>query len=247
MKRIGLLSLALASALTVACNGNGNARDNAATTDTNPTVGTSGVADRNNGSSADRDFISHQLADGQAEIELGKMAQQKAASPDVKRFGAMMVADHTKAGAQLKKIAADYNVQPDPSSNDDKHKDLMDKLSKLSGRDFDRAYMDAMVDDHQDAVGDLRKHVDSDKSKGTAGNGKDKTPVDTNIKPANADDHVEYSINNWSAMTLPVIEHHLSEAKTIQSKLQGNDRSAAAHHAAPDVPDSRKGLNKAKF
>lgn len=245
MKRIGLLSLALATAVTMACNSSART-DNTVANDRNATVGTSGVADRNNGSSADRDFIQHMMADGDAEVQLGKMAEQRASSPAVKRFAAMMVADHTKAGASLKKIAAEYNVQPDPSKQDD-HKSTMDKLSKLRGADFDREYMNAMVDDHQDAIGDLKKHVDVDNSaKGTAGTN-NHSAVDQNVKPEKADDHVEYSINQWSAMTLPTVEHHLDEAKQIQDKLQNNKRVSAADHTAPHVKDSRKGLNKAKY
>ena len=216
MKRMGLLSLALATAVTVACNGNART-DNTAANDRDATVGTSGVAERNNGSAADRGFIQEMMAGGDAEVQLGKMAEQRASSPEVKRFAAMMVADHTKAGEELKKIAAEYSIQPDPSKVDD-HKSTIDKLSKLSGADFDRAYMSAMVDDHQDTIDSLKKHVDidhrGDQPKGTSG-----TTIDANAKPEKADNHVEYSANNWAAMTLPKVEHHLDQAKQIQDKL----------------------------
>lgn len=246
MKRIGLLSLALATAVTVACNGNARSDNNAGSNDRDATVGTSGVAERNNGSSADRDFVQKMMMDGTAEIQLGKLAQQHAASADVKAFGAMMVKDHTKAGDELKKIAMEYDIQP-AAKLDDKHQDLVDKLSKLNGRDFDREYMSAMVDDHQDAVGDLKKHVDTDNNtKGTTGHDTH-SAVDQNVKPAKADDHVEYSVNQWSAMSLPTIEHHLDRAKQIQDQLQNNSRSTAANHAAPHVKDTHKGLNKAKY
>jgi putative membrane protein len=235
MKRIGLLSLAVATAVTMACNGNART-DNTAN---DATVGTSGVAERNNGSAADRDFVQKMMADGNAEVQLGKMAQQRAASADVKAFGAMMVRDHTKAGEELKKIAAEYDIQA-PAKIDDKHQDLMDKLSKLNGRDFDREYINAMVDDHQDAIGDLKKHVDVDNStRGTTG-AKEHSAVDQNVKPEKASDHVEYSINQWSAMTLPTVEHHLDNAKQIQDKLQNNKRTAAARHTAPHIAAAHK-------
>src|SRR3954468_8308036 len=133
MKRFGVLSIALAAAVTGACNGNGRS-DNVARSDADQrAIGTSGVGERNRRSSADRDFIQDMMNDGQAEVQLGKMASERAASADVKRFGQMMVKDHTKAGDELKQIATPYNIQPDPAKKDDKHHDLMDKLSKLRG------------------------------------------------------------------------------------------------------------------
>jgi len=255
MKRMGLLSLVLATAVTVACNGNTARNDNAAANDRDATVGTSGVADRNNVSAGDQHFIADMMADNQAEVDMGKLAEQRASSPDVKRYARMMVADHTKAGEQLKKIAAKYDIHPDTAKENDKHKDALDKLAKLNGADFDRQYMSAMVDSHKDAVSDLESHVDvktsdnastTDKVKGTFGSGKAEAERNGNIKPEKADDHVDYSINQWSATTLPTVRHHLDEAQQIQDKLQNNKRTATATRHAPHVTDTRKGVHKAK-
>src|SRR5215217_7508125 len=180
MKRFGVLSLALATAVTVACNSNART-DTRADNDVarTETVGTAGEVDRGKVENGDRNFIQDQLADGDAEVQLGKMAAERGASADVKRFGQMMVQDHTKAGAELKQIASQFNVQVDPSKDADKHKDTMDKLSKLRGADFDREYMNAMVDNHQDAVNDLQSRVDYNGTtseritKGTTGSDKD--------------------------------------------------------------------------
>jgi putative membrane protein len=254
MKRIGLLSLALATAVTVACNGNART-DSTAANDRDATVGTSGIAEHHNGSSGDRNFIADMMAAGDAEVQMGKLAEQRASSPDVKRFAAMMVADHTKAGAALKKVAAENNVHPDADKHD-KYKDEIDKLSKLRGADFDREYMSAMVDSHKDAVNDLEARVDvkrtdtgstADKVKGTFGTGKADAERSGNIKPEQANDHVEYSVNQWAAMTLPTVRHHLDQAQLLQDKLQNNQRVSTAEHAAPHVNDTRKGLNKAKY
>lgn len=248
MKRFGLLSLALATAVTVACNGNART-DTAATHDT--TVGTSGTTEHRI-SASDQNWIQDMLADGNAEIELGKLASERASSPDVKRFAQMMVADHTKAGDQLKQIAATYAVQPDTAKFNDKHRDLMDKLSKLRGADFDREYIDAMVDDHQDAVGDLEKKVDvvppgngvGDKVKGTFGSGKADAERNGAVKPEKADDHFEASVNSWAAETLPVVRHHLDEAKQIQDSLKNNRRNTTARNIAPKAHDTHKGKSR---
>ena len=102
MKRMGVLAMACAAALTVACNSNART-DNRTDTEV---VGTAGEAERNAVQDSDKDFVNQQLSGGMAEVELGRMASQRAVHPDVKRFGQMMVEDHTKAGNELKEIAA---------------------------------------------------------------------------------------------------------------------------------------------
>jgi uncharacterized protein (DUF305 family) len=83
-----------AVALTAACNNNRTANREAGTT------GTAGAGVSN----SDKNFVSDQLSDGMAEIELAKVAKDHAASSDVKQFAQMMIDDHTKAGDQRKPI-----------------------------------------------------------------------------------------------------------------------------------------------
>jgi putative membrane protein len=234
MKRSGLLSIALATALTVACNSSGRS-ENRAASGTN-TIGTESNAERNSGVSAgDKRFIQDMLADGDAEIAAGKYAVEHARSRQVKRFAEMMVADHTKAADQLKQIAATYAIEPDPDKANVKQ-DLMDRLSKQKGADFDREYMKAMIDKHQDAVDDLEKHVDvatsgttiTDKVKGTFGAGKDAAERNGQVTPEKADNHVEASANSWAADTLPVVRKHLDEAKQIEDGLQHSRRNTTS-------------------
>src|SRR5438094_41987 len=97
--------------------------------------------------SADTRFIRDAAYGGMAEVELGKLAAEKASSEDVKKFGQRMVDDHGKANDELKTIASKQNVTW-PSKLDATHKMTYDRLSKLSGRAFDRAYMQAMLKDH---------------------------------------------------------------------------------------------------
>ena len=82
-------------------------------------------------------FVNDLTIAGLAEVQLGKLAAERGASPDVKSFGQMMVKDHTQAANELKPIAMQLNVQQ-PTQVDQKHKDLADKLSKLQGSEFDR-------------------------------------------------------------------------------------------------------------
>ena len=86
-----------------------------------------------------------------AEVALGKLAEQKAASDDVKKFGKHMVDDHSKMLDQGGKIAKSKNVQP-PSGPDKKQQASHKKLEGLSGEQFDRAFMEQMVKDHEQAL-----------------------------------------------------------------------------------------------
>jgi len=99
----------------------------------------------------DRQFVK-EAADGSAmEVELGKLAQEKGSSEAVKEFGKRMVQDHTKAGEDLKQAAAKANM-PASLELSRKAKKAQEKLSKLSGPDFDRAYAKLMLSDHKDDV-----------------------------------------------------------------------------------------------
>jgi putative membrane protein len=103
-----------------------------------------------------------------AEIQLGQLAAERAQDPQVKQFAQTMVDDHTKAQEQLKTVASDQNI-PIPSALDGKHQKLHDKLAKLQGAEFDRAYIDAMVDGHKDAEKLLKKRAEQ-KDKASASN-----------------------------------------------------------------------------
>lgn len=93
---------------------------------------------------------------GMSEVELGRLAAEKATDPAVKAFGQQMVDDHTKANADLRAIAAQAGVSL-PDSVGSKQKKTFDKLSALSGAAFDRAYIDDMVADHKEDVAAFEK------------------------------------------------------------------------------------------
>lgn len=218
MKRFGVLLIALATVGTMACNNPPRTENQTATEPNQPAVGTAGVD--NAVSTGDRNFVQDQWADGDAEVQLGKMAAERGANAEVKRFAEMMVQDHTRAGEQLKQIAAQYSIQPD-SKEADEHKAAMDKLSKLRGAEFDREYINQMIDDHQDVVNDLQRRVDYNGTaseritKGTTGSDKN-----TNVRPEQANNPVEAKLNQWASDTLPTAQRHLDEARTIKDKLQ---------------------------
>lgn len=147
-------------------------------------------------SAADSKFVTEAAQGGMAEVELGRLATEKAQSDDVKKFGQRMVDDHTKANDQLKQIAAQKNVTL-PSDVGSKNRAEIDRLSKLSGADFDRAYMRMMVRDHRKDVSEFQKEANSGK--------------DSDIK-------------NFASSTLPTLQDHLKEAQSIAG--QGGAHSA---------------------
>jgi putative membrane protein len=131
---------------------------------------------------------------GMEEVELGKVAVQKAQNDKVKQFGQRMIDDHTKAGEQLKSIAAKDNIAI-PSRLNAKHKAVVDKYSNLSGAEFDRAYMKDMVRDHEKDIADFQKEANGG---------------------SNSD------LKSWAGSTLPTLQEHLRMAKEANSSLNSS-------------------------
>lgn len=99
-------------------------------------------------SSADEKFAKSAAIGGMLEVKLGEVAERNASSQAVKNFGSMMVTDHTKLNDELKSLAAKQGITL-PTELDSAHQAVLDKLSKLSGAAFDKAYITDMVKDHQ--------------------------------------------------------------------------------------------------
>jgi putative membrane protein len=142
-------------------------------------------------SSQDRKFIMEAAMGGMEEVELGRLATQKAASADVKTFGQRMVDDHSKANDQLKSIATQKGVTLPTTLPAGKRQDL-DKMSKLSGAAFDKMYMTHMVKDHKKDVAEFEKEASKAK---------------------------DSSLKNFAQQTLPTLREHLQMAQTIAPKV----------------------------
>jgi putative membrane protein len=100
---------------------------------------------------ADAKFAVEAASGGMAEVELGKLAQSKAKDQKVKDFGAMMVKDHSKANDKMMAIAKSKGITLPITLSKDEQK-LMDDLNSRSGSNFDKAYVQAMIDDHKEDV-----------------------------------------------------------------------------------------------
>src|SRR5204862_811477 len=91
-------------------------------------------------SAKDKSFMKEAAMGGMMEVDMGKMAEQKGKGADVKKIGSTMVADHSKANAELMAIAKKKGV--------DLSKEKA-KMKHLNDANFDKEYIDAMVKDHQ--------------------------------------------------------------------------------------------------
>ena len=110
---------------------------------------------------AEKTFIMEAANGGMTEVDLGKVAAEKGGSEEVKDFGNLMVTDHSKINDQLKSVASEMGVTI-PEKVNATHQAMIDKMSKLSGADFDKAYVPAMVKDHKKDIADFEaaeKHV----------------------------------------------------------------------------------------
>ncbi|HEX5430371.1 MAG TPA: DUF4142 domain-containing protein [Bryobacteraceae bacterium] len=154
-----------------------------------------------NSSNQSQDHAFLQKADqaNQAEIMMGKLAEQKASNSSVKSYAERIVNDHTKNLKQLESLAKDKGVTlPTESSQSDvnsSEKSEYQKLSGMSGSEFDQAFIKDMIQDHQMAISEFEKEM--------------RTTSDSDIR-------------SYINMTLPTLRAHLSEAEQLQRTVQGD-------------------------
>jgi putative membrane protein len=99
----------------------------------------------------DKKFLAKAAQSDQNEIALSKLAADKASNPDVKAFANKMVTEHTQMTGSMKPFADSWGLTA-PTGPDADHQKEWDKLNGLSGADFDKEYMSAMVSDHTKAL-----------------------------------------------------------------------------------------------
>ena len=141
---------------------------------------------------SDTAFAAKAAVGGMAEVALGKMAAAKSTDSKIKDFGNMMVMDHGKANAELMTIAKSKNITL-PASLDAEHQAKSDSLSKLSGKDFNAAYVNAMIEGHKKTLALMQSE---------ATNGK------------------EADLKAFAAKTAPVVQTHLAKIQQIHDSMK---------------------------
>ena len=111
-------------------------------------------------SDEDKQFLSMAAQSDMNEIKLSKLAEAKASNPQVKAFAHKMISDHNMLEAKMKPFATAWGLTA-PAGLDSDHQAIYDKLNGLSGAGFDKAYMDAMAEDHHKALDAFTKEGDT--------------------------------------------------------------------------------------
>jgi putative membrane protein len=139
---------------------------------------------------ADQIFAMMAAVGGLEEVQLGKMAADRAASPEVKQLAQRLVQDHSKANQELMTIAEKKDIDV-PDELDDTHEDVVDLFSKLEGASFDREYVRYQVMHHE---------------KDTAG------------FAVQAKDGQDSELKAFAAKQLPILQGHLQQLRELAAK-----------------------------
>jgi predicted outer membrane protein len=185
-------------------------------------------------------FLSRAMEMNTAEIRMAELAVDKTQNPNIKTFAQMVIRDHNQALARLRnlrdnRLASSVAGKTDIDQKTTKSiadvtltpqdQQTLDRLSKLSGADFDREFMNTMIQDHREAIRVLEAQS---KAHGANAGAKEPGTVSGREKPAAAD-RTNYSIpelrrdldtSDFAIATLPIMRQHLQNAEDIQKQLQ---------------------------
>jgi len=192
-------------------------------TRTGPSPSTTSPTNRTNPSSNSpsdsTSFLNQAIEISQSEIELGRLASSKASDKRVKDFGTMMVTDHSAGLKKLQSLPGGKNTVKLTTE----HEILKTRLSGLSGKQFDREYIQAMVSGHRHAVG-LFEEKQTNLS--TAPSNKPANPsTKGGADPKNVPDSsatrssFNTDVEKVAGELLPTIKKHLMEAESIENSL----------------------------
>jgi putative membrane protein len=176
---------------------------------------------------SDDDFVRDVALKNMAEVELSRMALDKTTNLDIKSFAQRMIDDHGAAGHKLKSVLSGQPIEW-PVQLDDQNRKIADELTKKQGTNFDRDYVRAMVEGHQDLTAKLESRLDVQSLADwkTAAAGRTDTKAlpeptiamrDVQVRPIKSDNEVTMKINQWAADTYPVAQKHLDTARTLET------------------------------
>jgi putative membrane protein len=138
----------------------------------------------------DKLFVRQAALGGHAEVELSKLAQQKASSAAVKEFAARMLDEHRKSNELL--LRTGKNRTELPEDLDPEHKTIRDELNGKPKSEFDAAYLTTQIADHQRTVNLLLWELSYGQSE---------------------------PLRKYATEQLPIVMDHLEHAKLTQAAL----------------------------
>lgn len=183
-------AVAISSVVMVACNNTDRRTANDSVDQAQGVNDTSAMVNKQ-----DADFAVEAADASLAEIELGKLAMEKATDPRIKDFSQRMVSDHQKANSELSAIATNLNITLPPVVSKD-HVDKQRKLRDKSGNAFEEEYIDIMVKDHDRTVSMFENA---------------------------ASDATNTDLQAFATQTLPTLKKHFAEAKALQDSISPAD------------------------
>ena len=148
----------------------------------------------------DKEFVTKAARGGLAEVNLSELAARYTRNPRVVEFARLMIADHAQANRELIALANRKGIGL-PEKMDEKHQKLWEKLAKMKGDEFDHAYMEGMLKDHEEVV-----QLFETESK----EGKDEV------------------FKGWATRTLPTLKKHLEMARDLSKKEKGDKGKEAS-------------------
>lgn len=140
---------------------------------------------------SDQDFLQKAALSGLAEVKYGELAQRLGSSQAYKTYGKTLVEHHQKANDELKKLVEGKNYPALPTDISGQHQTNYARISRLSGIEFDQAFREQMIKDHEEAIRLFRSQAEQ----GTT-----------------------TELREWARKTLPTLERHLAEAQQLGSQ-----------------------------
>ena len=185
-------SIVVFYSVLLSCNSNDTTETTDATTNTSTDAPSSTASGTANVVTDEKsaEFFKKTANSGMAEVQLAKLAQQKATLAAVKNFASMLERDHTAANDQVKNLAGQRNVSLPASPTEEKQKMYTD-MEKMTGKALDKEYISMLVKCHNDGINLFE---------------------DTRSNASDID------VKNFADKTLPTLKMHLDSAKAIQKR-----------------------------
>jgi putative membrane protein len=158
----------------------------------------------------DRRFVTKASDGGQAEVALAQLAADRASNPDVKSYAQKLLADHAAVNSELIGIASAKRVELDKDDGQDR---AYRRLSKKSGAEFDREFIEHMVDEHENAIKMFEKA---------------------------SKDAKDADLRGFASKHVGHLREHLQQAQTLQQSAMPTGRmdSSSGSYVTPPTPIS---------
>lgn len=175
---------------------------------------------------SDDEFVPDVARKHMAVVELSRLARDTTTTPAVLAFAQSLIDDHEEADTTLKRAVAGTSVDW-PVRLDEDHRSTAEDLAQQRGAEFDREYLQLMIDAHQNLAATLESRIDvrSLAEWKTAAASRTRTRAmpdpetalhDVTLRPAEGGSESTARINQWAADTYPVVQKHLDTARTLE-------------------------------